>query len=83
MFVNDLLGVFFLSFYELQSVFHVELSCDFWVHVALYSVVDGSDLEKGGELGDDYVVHIGWLVVRAVIGCMWIDYATRVVASTQ
>ena len=28
-------------------------------------------------------VHIGWLVVRAVIGCMWTVYATRVVPSTE
>lgn len=27
--------------------------------------------------------HIGWVVVRAVIGCMWIDYSTRVVPSTE
>ena len=29
------------------------------------------------------VFILDWLVVRAVIGCVWIDYATRAVASTE
>jgi len=47
------------------------------------AVVGQMALIERVEQGINYWFHIGWMVVRAVIGCMWIDYASRVVSSTQ
>lgn len=71
-------GINTVSFAPLFSVLNAGLKS-----IGQCAVVGQMALIEGVEQGVNYRFHIGWLVVRAVIGCVWRPCTTGAWASTK